>query len=45
MITVRRFGFNTDPGEFWAENIYGFEHIKTTALTGIDILKEKLKIL
>ena len=34
-----------DPGEFWAENIYGFEHIKTTALTGIDILKEKLKIL
>ena len=34
-----------DPGEFWAEDIYGFEHIKTTAVAGIDILKEKLKAL
>ena len=34
-----------DPGEFWAEDIYGFEHIKTTAVAGIDILKEKLKTL
>ena len=29
-----------DPGEFWADDIYGFEHIKTTAVAGIDILKE-----
>ena len=34
-----------DPGEFWAEDIYGFEHIKTTAVAGIDILKEKLEAL
>lgn len=34
-----------DPGEFWSEDIYGFEHIKTTAVAGIDILKEKLKSL
>ena len=34
-----------DPGEFWAEDIYGFEHIKTTAVAGIDILKEKLNSL
>lgn len=34
-----------DPGDFWAEDIYGFEHIKTTAVAGIDLLKEKLKSL
>ena len=32
-----------DPAEFWPEDIYGFEHIKSTAVAGIDILKEKLK--
>ena len=32
-----------DPGESWAEDIYGFEHIKTTAVAGIDILKAKLE--
>lgn len=32
-----------DPGDFWPEDIYGFEHIKSTAVAGIDILKEKLK--
>lgn len=37
--------FIIDPGEFWPEDIYGFEHIKTTAVAGIDILKEKLKAL
>lgn len=31
-----------DPGEFYMENMYGFEQIKTTAVAGIDILKEKL---
>ena len=34
--------FIIDPGEFWAEDFYGFEHIKTTAVAGIDILKQKL---
>lgn len=34
-----------DPDTFWAEDIYGFEHIKATAVAGIDILKEKLKAL
>ena len=37
--------FIIDPGEFWADDMYGFEHIKTTAVAGIDILKEKLKTL
>ena len=37
--------FIIDPGEFWAEDFYGFEHIKTTAVAGIDILKDKLKTL
>lgn len=37
--------FIIDPGEFWAEDFYGFEHIKNTAATGIDIFKEKLKSL
>lgn len=37
--------FIIDPGEFWAEDFYGFEHIKNTAVTGIDIFKEKLKSL
>lgn len=37
--------FIIDPGEFWAEDFYGFEHIKTTAVAGIDILKEKLEAL
>lgn len=37
--------FVIDPGEFWAEDFYGFKHIKTTAVAGIDILKEKLKTL
>ena len=32
-----------DPGEFWPGDMYGFEHIKTTAVAGIDILKEKLR--
>ena len=31
-----------DPGEFYEQNLYGFEHIKTTAVAGIDILKQKL---
>ncbi len=34
--------FVIDPAEFRQEDIYGFEHIKTTAVEGIDILKEKL---
>ena len=34
-----------DPGDFWAEVFYGFEHIKNTAVAGIDIFKEKLKSL
>ena len=31
-----------DPGEFYEQNLYGFKHIKRTAVTGIDILKQKL---
>ena len=31
-----------DPGEFYMDNMYGFEQIKTTAVAGIEILKEKL---
>ena len=34
--------FIIDPGEFNSSDIYGFEHIKTTAVAGIDILIEKL---
>ena len=34
-----------DPGDFYEQNLYGFEQIKTTAVAGIDILKEKLKAL
>ena len=37
--------FIIDPGEFYEQAIYGFTHIKTTAVAGIDILKEKLKSL
>ena len=37
--------FIIDPGEFCAEDFYGFENIKNTAVTGIDIFKEKLKSL
>lgn len=28
-----------DPSDFYAQDLYGFEHIKTTAVRGIDILK------
>ena len=35
--------FIIDPGEFDKQDIYGFEHIQTTAVAGIDILREKLK--
>ncbi len=31
-----------DPGDIYEQDLYGFEHIKTTAVTGIDILKQKL---
>jgi len=31
-----------DPSELWSGDIYGFEHIQTTAVVGIDILKDKL---
>jgi len=31
-----------DPGDFYEQDLYGFEHIKTTAVAGIDILKQKL---
>lgn len=31
-----------DPGDFYERDLYGFEHIKTTAVAGIDILKQKL---
>jgi len=31
-----------DPGDFYEQDLYGFEHIKTTAIAGVDILKEKL---
>lgn len=34
--------FIIDPGEFNSSAIHGFEHIKTTAVAGIDILIEKL---
>lgn len=34
-----------DPGEFYEQDLYGFEHIQTTAVAGIDILKEKLDTL
>ena len=35
--------FIIDPSESYGQAIYGFKHIKTTAVTGIDILKEELK--
>ena len=35
--------FIIDPGESYGQAIYGFNHIKTTAVEGVDILKEKLK--
>lgn len=31
-----------DPSDFYEQDLYGFEHIKTTAVVGIDILKQKL---
>ncbi|MBR3453519.1 MAG: NAD-dependent protein deacylase [Muribaculaceae bacterium] len=31
-----------DPGEFYEQDLHGFEHIKTTAVAGIDILIKKL---
>jgi len=34
-----------DPGDFYEQDLYGFEHIKTTAVAGVDILKEKLAAL
>lgn len=34
--------FIIDPGEFNSSSIHGFEHIKTTAVAGIDILVKKL---
>lgn len=34
-----------DPGDFHDQDLYGFEHIKTTAVAGVDILKEKLAAL
>ena len=34
-----------DPGEFYDQDLYDFKHIKTTAVAGIDILKEKLESL
>lgn len=37
--------FIIDPSENFGRDLYGFEHIKTTAVAGIDILKEKLKAL
>ena len=37
--------FIIDPGEFYEQALYGFKHIKTTAVAGIDILKQKLKVL
>jgi hypothetical protein len=33
-----------DPGDFW-QDLHNFEHIKTTAVAGVDILKEKLALL
>lgn len=33
-----------DPGDFYTENgLYEFEHIQTNAVTGIDLLKQKLR--
>lgn len=32
-----------DPGDFYEQDLYGFEHIKTTAVAGVDILKHKLE--
>ena len=32
-----------DPGDFYEQDLYGFEHIKTTAVAGIDILIKKLE--
>lgn len=32
-------------GDFYEQDLYGFEHIKTTAVAGVDILKERLKSL
>ena len=37
--------FIIDPSESYGQAIYGFKHIKTTAVAGIDILKQKLKVL
>ena len=37
--------FIIDPAEFNGSLAYDFEHIKTTAVAGIDILKEKLEML
>ena len=37
--------FIIDPGEFYEQALYGFKHIKTTAVAGIDIHKEELKTL
>ncbi|MCR5679319.1 MAG: NAD-dependent protein deacylase [Prevotella sp.] len=31
-----------DPGDFYKQDLCGFKHIKTSAVTGIDILKQKL---
>lgn len=31
-----------DPSDFCEQDLYGFDHIKTTAVAGIDILKQKL---
>jgi NAD-dependent deacetylase len=31
-----------DPSDFPEQDLFGFEHIKTTAVIGVDILKEKL---
>lgn len=37
--------FIIDPGDFSEHDLWGFEHIKQTAVTGIDILKERLHTL
>ena len=34
-----------DPGDFYEQDLYGFEHIKTTAVAGVDILKERLEVI
>lgn len=31
-----------DPGDFYEQDLYGFEHIQMTAVAGVDILKQKL---